>query len=267
MAQLSRPYQIALVAIAFLALVWFVALRPHSSPAGSSGTGSSNASASSQTRSGSGSSFQATSGKGGSATPSPVYKGSAPGVKGLSRDVRRAHEAVGTADAQARSLEGASAEPGKTSAPATPTSTAPTHRGAGSPSAKPADPQAAQGARPSSQTSSAITHPAKHRSRAAAIGSELKRGKVVLLLFWNPRSSDDISVQDQVKQVAHKLGAKVAVHYAHAGEVGSFGTVTRNVSVYQTPTLLVIGKHGQVTTITGLTDAFSIEQAIREAKS
>ena len=30
MAQLSRPYQIALAATVFLALIWFVALRPHS---------------------------------------------------------------------------------------------------------------------------------------------------------------------------------------------------------------------------------------------
>lgn len=88
----------------------------------------------------------------------------------------------------------------------------------------------------------------------------------MLLLFWNPKSSIDDTVREQVDDVSRSLGHKVAVTFAKAGEVGSFGTVTRDVTVNETPTLLIIGKHGLVTTITGLTDAFSIEQAIREAR-
>jgi hypothetical protein len=86
------------------------------------------------------------------------------------------------------------------------------------------------------------------------------------LLFWNPSSAEDASVHGQVAEVVRQLRGKVAVHYAKAREVGTFGTVTRNISVYQTPTLLIIAPHDLVTTITGLTDAFSIEQAIREAQ-
>ena len=45
---------------------------------------------------------------------------------------------------------------------------------------------------------------------------------------------------------------------ASAKEVASFGSVTRGVQVYGTPTILIVNKHGQTTTLTGLQDAFSI---------
>ena len=63
-----------------------------------------------------------------------------------------------------------------------------------------------------------------------------------------------------------ELEKKIAVHYASAAQVASFGTFTKTVQVYGTPTILVINKHGAVTTINGLTDAFAIEQTIDEAR-
>ncbi len=87
----------------------------------------------------------------------------------------------------------------------------------------------------------------------------------MLLLFWNPHSSPDQAVHSQVQAAGRSLKGKVALDFAKAREVGSFGTVTREISVLQTPTLLIINRKGLATTITGLTDAFSIEQAVREA--
>ncbi len=106
---------------------------------------------------------------------------------------------------------------------------------------------------------------AAHQSPAEAIASQLSAGRVVLLLFWNPSSADGAAVHAQVQSVAHSMGHRVAVHFAKPSEVGSFGTVTRDVNVNQTPTLLVIDAKGLTSTITGLTDAFAIEQAVREA--
>jgi hypothetical protein len=100
----------------------------------------------------------------------------------------------------------------------------------------------------------------------AAVATELKQGKVVLLLFWDPRSSDDSAVHQQVEDVAHKLGRRVAVHAARADQVGSFGSITRDIQVYQTPTLLIVNPHAQVTTVTGYTDAYALEQTIREVR-
>ena len=50
-----------------------------------------------------------------------------------------------------------------------------------------------------------------------------------------------------------------------AGQVGAFGTVTHAVQVTQTPTLLIVNPHGQTTVLTGLTEAFAIQQAIAES--
>ncbi|HEY3760099.1 MAG TPA: hypothetical protein VGL37_10080 [Solirubrobacteraceae bacterium] len=100
----------------------------------------------------------------------------------------------------------------------------------------------------------------------ATVAAELKQHKVVLLLFWNPSSSSDAAVHKQVQIVAHKLGHSVAVHATTANKVGSFGSITRDIQIYQTPTLLVVNPHAQVTTVTGYTDAYALEQTIREAR-
>jgi hypothetical protein len=241
MAQISRPFQLALVLVAVLALAWFAVLRAHISTSGgaSSGSASSTPSASSAPKTVKAGEIQHDEGK-----ATPVYHGAAPGLQGLSRDIRRAHETVGASEAQAHKLEGTHAVTAAPAAPARPSS-------------------AAAPARPSS----AGRHSSSGRpaSRATTVEAQLHAGKTVLLLFWNPASSEDREVHGQVQAAGRSLKAKVALDFAKAGEVGSFGTVTRDVSVLQTPTLLIINKKGLATTITGLTDAFSIEQAVREA--
>ncbi len=98
------------------------------------------------------------------------------------------------------------------------------------------------------------------------IGAELHQGKVVLLLFLNPHAYDDDATAIGTTEVAYKLRHHVAAHLALAGQVNSFGSITRDIQVYQTPTLLIINPKREVATITGLTDEFSLEQAIAEAK-
>jgi hypothetical protein len=58
----------------------------------------------------------------------------------------------------------------------------------------------------------------------------------------------------------------VAIEVASPHEVASFGSITRGVQVYGTPTLLVVNGKGQTTTLTGLQDAYAIKQAIRETQ-
>jgi hypothetical protein len=93
MAQLSRPFQVALAAIVLLAAVWFVALRGHSSTSGTS----SSAPAS-----------EATVPAPKAAKPSTPYHGPAPGVAGLTRDIEKARGAVSASEQNARQLEHAS---------------------------------------------------------------------------------------------------------------------------------------------------------------
>jgi hypothetical protein len=266
MAQLSRPYQVVLALVAVLALAWFVVLRAHTSagnsPSSASTTSASTKASPSPPKAGA---IERDEGK-----PTAVYHGAAPGLQGLSKDIRRAHATVGASEVEAKNAEAgrAVADPAKAAqtAPSTAGTTtanavrASTHHAAVHHTA------VVHRAAKAWHASKAADRPGPpSRSRAAVVGAQLHQGKVVLLLFWNPRSSDDRSVHAEVEAASRSLKGKVAYDFAKASEVGSFGTVTRDVSVLQTPTLLIINHKGLVSTITGLTDAFSIEQAVREA--
>jgi hypothetical protein len=281
MTQISRPFQIALLAAGVLMAVWFVALRGHSPNSTPASSGGSPASATSTPAAKPGS-------------PSSVYHGSAPGVEGLSRAVAKAQGAVATSQQNAKQLEQKSAQAsGGTSATTAPSaagsshstgaagnSPAATHKAAASPSVAPPAHSKAAGSLKGVQRTPA---------RQALVERAVKEGKVAVILFWNRDGSDDRAVhanlrlleavhhiikpQANVPKIRRELSAynleldkPFAAFEARAKEVTSFGTITRGVQVYSTPTLLVLNKKGQVRTITGLTDAYAIEQTIDEAR-
>jgi hypothetical protein len=251
MAQLSRPYQIALVGLAFLVLVWFVALRGHSASPGSTPAASTPApTAASKAK--------------GAAAPAPVYHGAAPGVEGLTRAIAKAHGAVTTSQQNAKQLQEKSAQASGQSTETTTPSTTVTHSSkAVAPASTPARAsKSATHTHTKPRTVTASGTPAQQK----AVESELKGGKVVLLLFWNPKASVDVAVHKELQAVGRKLRGKIAVHDALAKQVGSFGSITKAIQVYQTPTILLVNRHGVTTTLTGLTDVYSLEQTIEEAR-
>ncbi|HEV7584654.1 MAG TPA: hypothetical protein VGO14_02630 [Solirubrobacteraceae bacterium] len=264
MAQISRPFQIAFVAMALFALVWLLALRGHSTTTG--GSGSSAPAPSSST-----------------ATTGGVVHGTAPGVEGLSRAIAKAHGAVTNSQQSARQLQERSARAsnekvspssGGTTAPkaAAPTA-AKTAPASAAPSAASPTRAGARTATPGSSAAKAATPkpvtPAAGLNRPTMqvkVEAELRQGKTVAILFWNPKATDDQAVSHQLQSVGHKLHASVAVHAALASQVGAFGTIIRGVKVYGTPTVMIINQRGQAATLTGYTDAYAIEQAISEAR-
>jgi hypothetical protein len=248
MAQLSRPYQIGLAALAVFALAWFAVLhRPGSSP-------SEPVSAPSTHGSSAGSSSPGAS--------TPTYHGAAPGVEGLTRDIAKAHGAVATSEKNAAQLQSKSAQASNEASPSA-SSVAPVKHAAASAHAVA---PAAVAHKPAAHANASATAAAQAAAQQAVLKHELAQGKTVLLLFWNPKSSDDQSVRGALRAVsAHQKGA-VAVHVALADQVGRYGSVTKEVQVLQTPTLLVVGKQGAAVTMTGLVDQYAIEQAILEAK-
>jgi hypothetical protein len=248
MTQLSRPYQIALVTLALLVLVWFAALHGRR-PSSGGGSGSSPASSSAPAAPSAAAEAKA------AAAPTHIYHGPAPGVGGLTRAIDKAHGAVAQSQREAHRVETSEPSASSAAAPAThaaspaaphPAVTTPVHTHASPPAAK-----HAAAAVPSAQ---------------ATVEHELQHGKTVLILFWNRHGSDDVAVHSALPAVQHALGGKVAVHYASAGQVGSFGTITHAVQVTQTPTLLIVNRHGQTTVLTGLADAFAIRQAVSESR-
>jgi hypothetical protein len=261
MAQLSRPFQIALLALGVFVLAWFAVLhRP-----GGSSTSSSSPSASSSSSSSSPSSSPSSSGS--SPTTSAAHSGSALG--GFSRDIQRAHGAAAQVEGNGREVQSKAAE-----SPGEATSGGGVAVNGGSAAVSSTSRAATGTAHHTAHTRAgsaavALSKQASNRPGAgqqAMIAGELKQGKVVLLLFWNPHSADDAAVDGQVQAAAHELGRRVAVHTARAGQVDSFGSITRDIQIYQTPTLLIVNPARQVTTVTGYTDAFAIEQAVAEAR-
>jgi hypothetical protein len=73
-------------------------------------------------------------------------------------------------------------------------------------------------------------------------------------------------VHRAVQQLRTQRGLNVAVNVASSREAAAFGSITRGVQVYGTPTLLVVNGKGHATTLTGLQDAYAIKQAIRETR-
>ena len=256
MAQISRPFQVALAAMGVLVAVWFVALRGHSSSSsGSGGTPQAH------------SQPAPAAAKPGAA--SPIYHGSAPGVEGLTRAIAKAHGAVAVSERNARSLQEQSARAsgstqGTAGAAATagPRAQSPPARGTAAVTATVATSGAHSPHPRATRASARVVY-----SKQAAIESELKRGKVVAILLWSANGSTDAVVRRELRAAGRALGGSVVAYEAHPSQVASFGSFTSAVPVYATPTILIVNRRGHTITVTGLTDAFSIEQAIGEARS
>jgi hypothetical protein len=276
MAQLSRPFQIALLAVAVLAGVVLFALQGRSTS--TSGSGSSPVvsatvpatAAHAGTAKSRGSSSSKSPG-----TPTHVGHGSGSSLGGLSRAIDRAQHAAAISQQHEAQVAEKSAQASNEAA-SSQTSSAPS---ASVTAAAPAT--HATTAKPVVKTSRKVAVSPAHSSAGArgaksdaaalsgqrAVEAELAKGDVVVLLFWNPAGADDVAVHNALQQLSSAHNQKVAVQYALASQVASFGSVTRGVQVFATPTILVINKHGQTTVLTGVQDAFAVEQAIAEARS
>jgi hypothetical protein len=289
MTQISRPFQIALVAVVLIAAVWFVALRGHSSassnessaPAPAASSASSSASSAST---GSAASQSASSSSGGSSSSqgSGTYHGAAPGVDGLTRAIAKARGAVTESERHAKALQQKSAQAsGEAQTPSSSASasahhaattggraskhgTTKTHSSSSAASTKSAASKAASNAATGKPTIATTTSGIPVLQ--ARVERELKQGKVAALLFWNPKGTVDKAVRRELQAAGGKLHGKLAISVARSSEVGLFGSFTRSVQVYGTPTILLVNHAGKTASVTGLTDVFSIEQAVKEVK-
>jgi hypothetical protein len=264
MAQVSRPFQVGLAAVAVLAAVWLVALRGHSG----SGSGSGGSAATVQQ--------QPPHPSRPASTSTSPYRGSAPGVAGLTRAIEKARGAVALSERNARQLQRKSAQASSSSSAASNravTGSAPAASSAASRAAP------ASGAAPSSRTRTTPTHrpTASHGPAAPAAGrsvpalqaqveTQLKAGKIVAILFWNPHAEVDQVVRSELAAAQRALRGQLAVELAQASQVGEFGPFTHAVQVLQTPTILFANRRGQTSAVTGLTDSFSLQQAVSEAR-
>ena len=231
MGQVSRPYQILLASVAVLFALWFVALRPKpvKAPAPAQPT--------------------ATTGTHGS-------------LGGLGRAVDAANGAAQTS-AQANAAVGAdqATQGSATSAQgSTPTATKKLPTSVAGVAAAGAD-QASALIVPVHKVD--LTKPLKAALPADAQRA-LDKGKVLVLLFWNGKSSDDRSVRSSVKSLSTH-GGKVFKNVARLSAIGSYSAVTNGVPVLGSPTVIVVGKGKHAVSFTGFVDKTNIDQAVRLA--
>jgi hypothetical protein len=282
MPQLSRPFQIVIVVFVLFAGVWLFALQgrsttPSSSSASTSAgavsTTSAPAVATATKTQGSASSHAA----GGA---SHVSHGSGSSLGGLSHAINRAHHAAAVSQQNANQLASKSAQATNEAAPAQ-SSSAATHTPATASSTAKAPVTNAAGAKSGVTTSSTAASSTAHKSASSpsstaatavpsgqrTVEADLTKGDVVVLLFWNPAGTDDVVVHRALQPLSNSHSQKVSVLEATASQVASYGSVTRGVQVYATPTILVIDKQGHAIVLTGIQDAFAVEQAIAEARS
>jgi hypothetical protein len=254
MAQISRPFQIALGAVVLLALVWILALHAHKS------------------------------------NPSEPAPASAPNPTAVSKAAhdaaarRRLDRGVAARKSQAAAhktvvhktvvaTHGAATDPHTVVRVRHKVVVAPSHRTATPPHKTApvshkavAIPSVHAVTAPSSRSDSSAAKQHKHPAGQIAVEAELAQGKTVMLVFWNPHSAVDQEVHSQVGALVSGSKGTVVMHSALANQVNMFGSITEVVRVYQTPTILIVNRHGVVSTLTGLTEVFALQQAVREAQ-
>jgi hypothetical protein len=113
--------------------------------------------------------------------------------------------------------------------------------------------------------------PGKLTKKAAAAGGlpvrvlrALGERKVVVLLFWSPKSADDKAVRKAVTAVDRHDG-KVLAHATHIKRIARYGQITRGADVSQSPTVVVVDRNRKVETLVGFVDGPSIDQAVTDA--
>jgi hypothetical protein len=167
--------------------------------------------------------------------------------------IAQAKDAAATSDAANDELMSATDRAGSAAAPgATTTSTTPT------PSTTASPPAAKPAAKP------AIAKIAGAGGREAAVVRDIRRGKVVVLLFWSAKSSDDAATRRTVRGL-NRHGGKVAIHVVPLSRIGQFEAITRGVTVNQSPVTLVIDRKRRTRAILGLSERGELTQAVDDA--
>jgi hypothetical protein len=224
MSQISPPIRILLVCAVAFMAAWMLFLRPSTD----TGTPAADAPA---------------------ATAPPVEAGGDKADSFAGKAVEKANEATAAQDARAEELAG----------------------GAGETAATPETGGTAVAPTPAGEPAVAGAKPAKLDAKAAAAGGlplrvlkALGDHKVVVLLFWSPKSADDQAVRKALSNIDRHDG-KVVAHATNLKRIARYGQITRGANVEQSPTIVVIDRKMKVDTLVGYVDRVTIDQAVTDA--
>lgn len=222
------------------------------------------------------------SSSGGDGTSGATKSGTGPGLGQLGSAISAAHNAVGTANA-ASARQGGGALPANGSAasspkhPTAPPATAP----ASAVTASAAHPSATAAVRSTTTThvhvgvhhhasrhisaaTAALLHRLTPTQRERAVIRALRAHRVVAMLFFNPAGADDRSVRAELASIPTHHG-RVLVLAAPLSELSSYPSITAQVPITGSPTLVVIDRTGGAVPLVGFQARFAIEQTVQDA--
>lgn len=122
-------------------------------------------------------------------------------------------------------------------------------------------------ARPQTASRTPVSHPVKVSvtpNTPAAVAHALATHKVIALLFYNPAATDDNAVKQELATVPSHAG-KVIKMSVQVSQLAKYSLVTNQVPVQVSPTLVLIDKARQASTIVGFADRFEIAQRVADA--
>jgi hypothetical protein len=178
----------------------------------------------------------------------PVEAGGEQADSLAGKAVEKANEVQAAEDARAEELAGGAGETA---------STPETGSGAG---VTPAQGEPAKGTKPGKLTAKAAAAGGLPLRVLKAIGDH----KVVVLLFWSPKSADDKAVRKALAGIDRHDG-KVLAHATHLKRIARYSQITRGANVQQSPTVLVIDRKLRVVPLVGYVDRVTIDQAVTDA--
>jgi hypothetical protein len=183
--------------------------------------------------------FKGNSASTGGTSNAPVYQSA----------INQAKHAVKTSDA-ANARIGAPVSTTPAGAPSHPASASHPATAKASASAPAHKAHIAQASKPAADAKS------RAKGQVAQVDQALARHQVVGLLFYNPAAADDQAVKGELAAASTHPGVvKIAVPVS---AVSSFTMLTNTVPVTSSPTLILIDRDGDASTITGFADRFEI---------
>jgi hypothetical protein len=175
-------------------------------------------------------------------------------AQGVTSAPAKAEAAVAKANGASAKAEKATAEPA--AKPAAKPAAAPK-------TSSTAKPKAATGpaATPHSEGGPTVRNEAEKVKRVLA---DLKDGKVVVMLFWDRRSSEDREVF-RAAEATDRHDGKVSVRAAPIQRLGAYDAVTKGLPIAASPSVVVIDRAKRATVISGLTVTQEIDAAVKRA--
>jgi hypothetical protein len=96
------------------------------------------------------------------------------------------------------------------------------------------------------------------------VAKAIRKGQVLVLLFWNGKSADDKAVHQALAKV-DRWDGRVSVQSASIQKISKYGRIARGVDVEQSPTVVVADPKLRAETLVGYVDTQTIDQAVVDA--